>query len=175
MEQGGRGRQCCSRPHGSAVGPWGTSLNLSPLVHRTDALLLRLSLVVGKEVFYAALWGSVLVSPSIRLPASLFVVGHISRDSPGREQKYMLGTDYQLTVKSLCTSLLDSNVLVQRNNLEIVLFFFPFYTCLVRHSCSSRKVTAISQECGVGGIDPRQFFFLRQEQPRCDHHLLSAG
>jgi len=100
------------------------------LVHRTDALLLRLSLVVGKEVFYAALWGSVLVSPAIRLPASLFVVGHISRDCPGKEQKYMLGTDYQLTVKSLCASLLDSNVLVQRNNLEIVLFFFPFYTCL---------------------------------------------
>ncbi|VTJ64994.1 Hypothetical predicted protein [Marmota monax] len=42
----------------------------------------------------------------------------------------MLGTDYQLTVKSLCASLLDSNVLVQRNNLEIVLFFFPFYSCL---------------------------------------------
>ncbi|XP_039084399.1 protein dopey-2 isoform X2 [Hyaena hyaena] len=102
----------------------------SEIYDRTDALLLRLSLVVGKEVFYAALWGSVLVSPAIRLPASLFVVGHISRDSPGKEQKYMLGTDYQLTVKSLCVSLLDSNVLVQRNNLEIVLFFFPFYTCL---------------------------------------------
>nr|XP_060496455.1 protein dopey-2 isoform X1 [Panthera onca] len=102
----------------------------SEIYDRTDALLLRLSLVVGKEVFYAALWGSVLVSPAIRLPASLFVVGHISRDSPGKEQKYMLGTDYQLTVKSLCASLLDSNVLVQRNNLEIVLFFFPFYTCL---------------------------------------------
>lgn len=65
---------------------------------RTDALLLRLSLVVGREVFYAALWGSVLASPSIRLPASLFVVGHINRGAPGREQKYMLGTDYQLTV-----------------------------------------------------------------------------
>ncbi|GAB1300448.1 Protein dopey-2 [Apodemus speciosus] len=64
---------------------------------RTDALLLRLSVVVGREVFYAALWGSVLTSPSIRLPASLFVVNHISRDSPGKEQKYMLGTDYQLT------------------------------------------------------------------------------
>lgn len=59
--------------------------------------------MVGKEVFYAALWGSVLVSPSIRLPASLFVVGHISRDSPGREQKYMLGTDYQLTVGACCS------------------------------------------------------------------------
>uniref|UniRef100_A0A8C8ZI55 DOP1 leucine zipper like protein B n=1 Tax=Prolemur simus TaxID=1328070 RepID=A0A8C8ZI55_PROSS len=102
----------------------------SEIYDRTDALLLRLSLVVGKEVFYAALWGSVLVSPSIRLPASLFVVGHINRSHPGKEQKYMLGTDHQLTVKSLCASLLDSNVLVQRNNLEIVLFFFPFYTCL---------------------------------------------
>ncbi|XP_008057256.1 protein dopey-2 [Carlito syrichta] len=102
----------------------------SEIYDRTDTLLLKLSLVVGKEVFYAALWGSVLASPAIRLPASLFVVGHINRDSPGKEQKYMLGTDYQLTVKSLCVSLLDSNVLVQRNNLEIVLFFFPFYTCL---------------------------------------------
>lgn len=54
--------------------------------------------MVGKEVFYAALWGSVLASPAIRLPASLFVVGHISRDSPGKEQKHMLGTDHQLTV-----------------------------------------------------------------------------
>ncbi|XP_063515973.1 protein dopey-2 isoform X2 [Pongo pygmaeus] len=102
----------------------------SEISDRTDALLLRLSLVVGKEVFYTALWGSVLASPSIRLPASVFVVGHINRDAPGREQKYMLGTNHQLTVKSLCASLLDSNVLVQRNNLEIVLFFFPFYTCL---------------------------------------------
>uniref|UniRef100_A0A2K5HXJ6 Uncharacterized protein n=1 Tax=Colobus angolensis palliatus TaxID=336983 RepID=A0A2K5HXJ6_COLAP len=102
----------------------------SEISDRTDALLLRLSLVVGKEVFYTALWGSVLASPSIRLPASVFVVSHISRDAPGQEQKYMLGTDHQLTVKSLCASLLDSNVLVQRNNLEIVLFFFPFYACL---------------------------------------------
>ncbi|XP_051840799.1 protein dopey-2 [Antechinus flavipes] len=102
----------------------------SEIYDRTDALLLRLSHVVGKDVFYTALWGAVVVSPSIRLPASLFVVNHIQRELPGQEQTYMLGTDYQLTVKSLCASLLDSNVLVQRNNLEIVLFFFPFYTCL---------------------------------------------
>uniref|UniRef100_G3TIJ5 DOP1 leucine zipper like protein B n=1 Tax=Loxodonta africana TaxID=9785 RepID=G3TIJ5_LOXAF len=102
----------------------------SEIYDRTDALLLRLSVVVGREVFYSALWGSVLASPAVRLPASLFVVGHINHHAPGKEQKFMLGTDYQLTVKSLCASLLDSNVLVQRNNLEIVLFFFPFYTCL---------------------------------------------
>ena len=43
-----------------------------------------------------------------------------------------------LQIKSLCACLLDSNVLVQRNNLEIVLFFFPFYACLVSSLCSSR-------------------------------------
>lgn len=57
--------------------------------------------MVGKEVFYTALWGSVLASPSIRLPASVFVVNHISRDAPGQEQKYMLGTDHQLTVSAV--------------------------------------------------------------------------
>ncbi|XP_025933427.1 protein dopey-2 isoform X4 [Apteryx rowi] len=99
-------------------------------VERTDALLVKLSLLMGKEVFYGALWGSVLVSPSIRLPASLFVVSHINRELSGKQQKYMLGTDCKLTIKSLCVSVLDSNVLVQRNTLEVILFFFPFYTAL---------------------------------------------
>ncbi|NXK54519.1 DOP2 protein, partial [Chauna torquata] len=98
--------------------------------HPTDALLVKLSLLMGKEVFYGALWGSVLVSPSIRLPASLFVVSHINRELSGKQQKYMLGTDYKLTIKALCVSVLDSNVLVQRNTLEVILFFFPFYTAL---------------------------------------------
>uniref|UniRef100_A0A674JMS1 Uncharacterized protein n=1 Tax=Terrapene triunguis TaxID=2587831 RepID=A0A674JMS1_9SAUR len=104
----------------------------SEIYDRTDALLVKLSVLTGQEVFYAAIWGSVLVSPSIRLPASLFVVSHINRELSGKQQKYMLGTDYKLTVKSLRVSVLDSNVLVQRNTLEVLLFFFPFYTSLVR-------------------------------------------
>uniref|UniRef100_A0A8D2PS69 DOP1 leucine zipper like protein B n=1 Tax=Zosterops lateralis melanops TaxID=1220523 RepID=A0A8D2PS69_ZOSLA len=99
-------------------------------VYRTDALLVKLSLLMGQEVFYGALWGSVLGSPSIRLPASLFVVSHINRELSGKQQKFMLGTDHKLTIKSLCVSVLDSNVLVQRNTLEAILFFFPFYTAL---------------------------------------------
>ncbi|XP_019380560.1 PREDICTED: protein dopey-2 isoform X3 [Gavialis gangeticus] len=102
----------------------------SEIYDRTDALLVKLSLLIGKEMFYAALWGSVLASPSVRLPASLFVVNHINRELSGKQQKYMLGTDYKLTVKALCVAVLDSNVLVQRNTLEVVLFFFPFYTSL---------------------------------------------
>lgn len=34
-------------------------------------------------------------------------------------------------VKAVCLSLQDSNVLVQRNMLEILLYFFPFAECLV--------------------------------------------
>ncbi|KAM6095999.1 protein DOP1B isoform 2-T3 [Chlamydotis macqueenii] len=102
----------------------------SEIYDRTDALLVKLSLLMGQEVFYGALWGSVLVSPSIRLPASLFVVSHINRELSGKQQNYMLGTDYKLTIKSLCVSVLDSNVLVQRNTLEVILFFFSFYTAL---------------------------------------------
>uniref|UniRef100_A0A3B4BRG1 Dopey N-terminal domain-containing protein n=1 Tax=Pygocentrus nattereri TaxID=42514 RepID=A0A3B4BRG1_PYGNA len=97
---------------------------------RTDALLLKLSMLVGQSVFYGALWGSVLVSPLVRLPASLFIVTHFDRMASSCEQKYMLGTDHRLTVKAMCLSLQDTNVLVQRNMLEILLYFFPFATCL---------------------------------------------
>ncbi|MBN3274071.1 DOP2 protein, partial [Polyodon spathula] len=97
---------------------------------RTDTFLQKLSLLVGQEVFYGTLWGSVLISPLVRLPASLFVVSHINKGIPGNKQKFMLGTDYKQTVKAMCLSVQDSNVLVQRNMLEILLFFFPFCTCL---------------------------------------------
>uniref|UniRef100_A0AAV2JWV7 Dopey N-terminal domain-containing protein n=1 Tax=Knipowitschia caucasica TaxID=637954 RepID=A0AAV2JWV7_KNICA len=97
---------------------------------RTDALLLKLSLLVGQQVFYGALWGCVLVSPMVRLPASVFIVTHFDRMVCLSQQTYMLGYDHHLVVKSLSLSLQDSNVLVQRNMLEVLLYFFPFATCL---------------------------------------------
>ncbi|KAM9347350.1 protein DOP1B [Symphorus nematophorus] len=97
---------------------------------RTDALLLKLSLLVGQQVFYGALWGSMLVSPTVRLPASVFIVTHFDHVASLRQQAHMLGYDQRLAVKSVCLSLQDSNVLVQRNMLEILLYFFPFAECL---------------------------------------------
>ncbi|XP_033842251.1 protein dopey-2 [Periophthalmus magnuspinnatus] len=97
---------------------------------RTDALLLKLSLLVGQQVFYGALWGCVMVSPMVRLPASVFIVTHFDRMVCLSQQMYMLGYDHHLVVKSLALSLQDSNVLVQRNMLEVLLYFFPFATCL---------------------------------------------
>ncbi|XP_076602592.1 protein DOP1B isoform X1 [Chaetodon auriga] len=97
---------------------------------RTDALLVKLSMLVGQQVFYGALWGSMLVSPTVRLPASVFIVTHFDRMSSQREHMLMLGYDHRLVVKSVCLSLQDSNVLVQRHMLEILLYFFPFAECL---------------------------------------------
>uniref|UniRef100_A0A803T589 DOP1 leucine zipper like protein B n=1 Tax=Anolis carolinensis TaxID=28377 RepID=A0A803T589_ANOCA len=122
----------------------------SEIYERTDALLVKLSLVIGKEVFYSALWGSVLVSPSIRLPASLFVVSHINRELSGKQQNYMLGTDGKLTIKAFCVSMLDSNVLVQRNILEVVLFFFPFYSSLVSNPPPSVIPLTSSSQTSLG-------------------------
>ncbi|XP_064413296.1 protein dopey-2 [Latimeria chalumnae] len=102
----------------------------SEIYERTDALMVKLSLIMGQEVFYGALWGSVLISPLVRLPASLFIVCHVNKVQSGKQQSYVMGTDHKLTIKSMCVALLDSNILVQRNLLEIILFFFPFYTCL---------------------------------------------
>uniref|UniRef100_A0A4W3K3C2 DOP1 leucine zipper like protein B n=1 Tax=Callorhinchus milii TaxID=7868 RepID=A0A4W3K3C2_CALMI len=102
----------------------------SEIYERTDVFLQKLSLVVGQEVFYGALWASVLFSPSIRLPASLFVVSHLTKSVHKKEQKYMFGADPQFAVKAFCASVQDSNVLVQRNTLEILFFFFPLSSCL---------------------------------------------
>lgn len=156
---------------------------------RTDALLLKLSLVMGQQVFYGALWGSMLVSPLVRLPASVFIVTHFDRMVSIRQQAYMLGHDQRLVVsfctgllthssklssvlspnfassptffhlseilticlgsaclqvKSLCLSLQDSNVLVQRNMLEVLLYFFPFAELLV--SANNNTLTSCIYE-----------------------------
>uniref|UniRef100_A0A8C3G3C1 DOP1 leucine zipper like protein B n=1 Tax=Cyclopterus lumpus TaxID=8103 RepID=A0A8C3G3C1_CYCLU len=97
---------------------------------RTDALLFKLSLLMGQQVFYGALWGSMLVTPMVRLPASVFIVTHFDCKASLRKQAYMLGYDHRMVMKSVCLSLQDSNVLVQRNMLEVLLHFFPFASCL---------------------------------------------
>lgn len=81
---------------------------------------------------------------------------------------------YRFQVKALCASLLDSNVLVQRNTLEIVLFFFPFYSCLVSHLCSSRGPTAVPRRWGGRWDGSRVFNVLGAEQPLGNGRLHSA-
>lgn len=75
------------------------SKEICPLtLSRTDALLVKLSLLVGQQVLYGALWGSILISPMVRLPASVFIVTHFDRMASQQQQKYMLGYDRDLVV-----------------------------------------------------------------------------
>lgn len=76
---------------------------------RTDALLLKLSLLVGQQVFYGALWGSMLVSPLVRLPASVFIVTHFDRMVSLRQQTHMIGCDHRLVVSFRCCLIADFN------------------------------------------------------------------
>lgn len=70
------------------------------LLSRTDALLVKLSLLVGQQVFYGALWGSMLVTPMVRLPASVFIVTHFDRMASLSQQAYMLGYDQRVVVSA---------------------------------------------------------------------------
>lgn len=67
-------------------------------------MLLKLSLLVGQQVFYGALWGSMVVSPSVRLPASIFIVTHFDRRASLHQQTHMLGYDSRQVV-SVCACL----------------------------------------------------------------------
>ncbi|XP_074550319.1 protein DOP1B [Halichoeres trimaculatus] len=126
---------------------------------RTDALMVKLSLLVGQQVFYGALWGSMLVSPMVRLPATAFIVAHFDRMASLHQQTHMLGYDHRLVVKSVCLSLQDSNLLVQRNMLEIVLYFFPLATCLEPTEASM----AVSPEDVISVVSAASLTLLRRD------------
>ncbi|XP_034549509.1 protein dopey-2 [Notolabrus celidotus] len=126
---------------------------------RTDALMVKLSLLVGQQVFYGALWGSMLVSPMVRQPATAFVVAHFDRMASLHQQTHMLGYDHRLVVKAVCLSLQDSNLLVQRNMLEIVLYFFPLATCLEPTEASM----AVSPEDVITIVSAASLTLLRRD------------
>ncbi|KAK3513332.1 hypothetical protein QTP70_012379 [Hemibagrus guttatus] len=94
---------------------------------RTNALLEKVALAVEQSVFYSALWGSILTSAPVRLPAISFVLLHLNRKLSMEDQLYIIGSDIELMVEAVSTSVQDSSVLVQRSTLDLILFCFPFH------------------------------------------------
>lgn len=94
---------------------------------RTNALLEKVASAVEQSVFYSALWGSILTSGSVRLPAISFVLLHLNRKLSMEDQLYIIGSDIELMVEAVSTSVQDSSVLVQRSTLDLILFCFPFH------------------------------------------------
>ncbi|TSN21186.1 Protein dopey-1 [Bagarius yarrelli] len=63
---------------------------------RTNALLEKVASAVEQSVFYSALWGSILTSGSVRLPAISFVLLHLNRKLSMEDQLYIIGSDIEL-------------------------------------------------------------------------------
>ncbi|XP_015243900.1 PREDICTED: protein dopey-1 isoform X2 [Cyprinodon variegatus] len=94
---------------------------------RTNTLLEKVAAAVEQSAFYSALWGSILTSPSVRLPGVSFVLLHLNRKLSMEDQLYVMGSDIELMVEAVSTSVQDSSVLVQRSTLDLILFCFPFH------------------------------------------------
>ncbi|XP_075952583.1 protein DOP1A [Anarhichas minor] len=94
---------------------------------RTNTLLEKVAAAVEQTAFYSALWGSILTSPAVRLPGVSFVLLHLNRKLSMEDQLYVIGSDIELMVEAVSTSVQDSSVLVQRSTLDLILFCFPFH------------------------------------------------
>ncbi|CAN0294004.1 unnamed protein product [Lampetra planeri] len=99
---------------------------------RSNCLLEKTSLAVEPCVFFSALWGSVLTSPAVRLPAVTYTLTHLNRKLSMEDQLHVIGTDVDLMVEAVCACVQDSSVLVQRSTLDLLLFCFPFHHSQVR-------------------------------------------
>ncbi|XP_048209591.1 protein dopey-1 [Perognathus longimembris pacificus] len=99
----------------------------SEYYERTNTLLEKVAAAVDQSAFYSALWGSLLTSPSVRLPGITYVLAHLNRKLSMEDQLYIIGSDIELMVEAVSTSVQDSSVLVQRSTLDLILFCFPFH------------------------------------------------
>ncbi|XP_075718190.1 protein DOP1A isoform X5 [Rhinoderma darwinii] len=94
---------------------------------RTNTLLEKVASAVEQSAFYSALWGSLLTSPAVRLPGITYVLSHLNRKLSMEDQLYIIGSDIELMVEAVSTSVQDSSVLVQRSTLDLILFCFPYH------------------------------------------------
>ncbi|XP_036075643.1 protein dopey-1 isoform X4 [Rousettus aegyptiacus] len=99
----------------------------SEYYERTNTLLEKVAAAVDQSAFYSALWGSLLTSPAVRLPGITYVLAHLNKKLSMEDQLYIIGSDIELMVEAVSTSVQDSSVLVQRSTLDLILFCFPFH------------------------------------------------
>ena len=95
----------------------------------TDKLLSGVCEAVGSDFFYGSLWKCILSNPNVRLPAVSFIVSHYNKKKKLDDQLYIMGNDRKSLVYGICISLLDTNILVQRAILDLLITCFPLSQC----------------------------------------------
>lgn len=94
---------------------------------RTSTLLDKICVGVTTSVFYGCLWKCIAENSQIRLPAYTYILAHLDRKQALEDQIEILGQNVDLMIHSLCISLEDTSVLVQRSALEFLLAAFPLH------------------------------------------------
>lgn len=94
---------------------------------RTSTLLDKICTSVRPGNFYGCLWKCIAENSQIRLPAFTYILSNYDRKKSIEDQLEILGQNVDLMVCSLCASLEDSSVLVQRSALEFLLAAFPLH------------------------------------------------
>ncbi|XP_023718221.1 protein dopey-1 homolog isoform X2 [Cryptotermes secundus] len=109
---------------------------------RTNSLLEKVCDEVGRNHFYGCLWECLASNSGIRLPAISFVLSHFNKKQAMEDQLYVIGTNIDVMVNALCAAVQDSNVLVQRNALDLLLVGFPMHNSQLVRADMVRLVTA---------------------------------
>ncbi|KIH63854.1 Dopey protein [Ancylostoma duodenale] len=93
---------------------------------RSLSVLDRVCEGVGERAFFACLWQAVLGSPSVRLPAMLYVNAKFDKTRSLDDQIAIVGDHVNHMVAALCAVANDSgSPLVQRNLLDFLCAAFP--------------------------------------------------
>lgn len=94
---------------------------------QTVVLLDKICEGISPSIFYGSLWKCMAENPQVRLPSFIYVLSHLDRKKSVDAQLEILGDNLDIMIHSLCSSLEDSNVLVQRSALEFLLAAFPLH------------------------------------------------
>ncbi|VBB30267.1 unnamed protein product [Acanthocheilonema viteae] len=93
---------------------------------RSFSLLDRVQESVGSETYFACLWEAVLGSPSVRLPALMYVNAKYNRRKSMHDQEYIMGNNIDHMIAALCAAADDGgSTLVQRHLLDFLSSAFP--------------------------------------------------
>ncbi|VDK66335.1 unnamed protein product [Onchocerca ochengi] len=93
---------------------------------RSFSLLDRVQDSVGPEAYFACLWEAVLGSPSVRLPALMYVNAKFNRQKSMHDQEYIMGNNIDHMIAALCAAADDDgSILVQRHLLDFLSSAFP--------------------------------------------------
>ncbi|KAM3722002.1 Protein pad-1 [Dirofilaria immitis] len=93
---------------------------------RSFSLLDRVQDSVGPEAYFACLWEAVLGSPSVRLPALMYVNVKFNRQKSMHDQEYIMGNNIDHMIAALCAAADgDGSTLIQRHLLDFLSSAFP--------------------------------------------------